>query len=641
MRNYKLLPYFLLFLLFLNGECFAQKDELDSLRILYNRIEEISFDDNTKWEDLFERTRSLLDIRTKDSVRKIIEKINPLIEKVNSERGRFLYELINSRSLLFEHQYESVNQSIDKALKLERYGFPKELIHLYTTGGVNKYLTAEYPEALEFHLKSLGLCSNEENSSTCLPGIYNAISVVYFGMEDLNKFEEYAQKAYNAAHSSGNIKEKASAIGNLARIYRTKGEFSKSETFLYEYIDISKKINHLMGEAMSYIDLGEIKEIQGDYQHALQLFTKGLEISKSMNEKYSISSAYRHLGRINHKIGKNQKAEELFNNAIKNSSGLGNQEIIRDIYKDMSSYFENTSQLKKALQYQKKFMEIKDSIVGENHLNTVSELEVKYESQKKENQLLKLTKEQQKNELLITLQNRRVRQLSFGLGGLALLGVLGFFLFKQRLQNKKQQELLLAISETQTEERKRIAQDLHDSIGGSLALTKAKFETAKTKLGKGSNELESALETLDKTTKQVRQISHNLMPGELVRFGLVAAINTLLENVNKEEINAQFHTNQEEERLEPLKEIQLYRIVQEALQNILKHAQAKNLFIQLNKHKDQLSLMIEDDGKGMPESPGEGMGLKNIKQRVQLLKGIFTVDSSPERGTVLNVQIPV
>ena len=131
------------------------------------------------------------------------------------------------------------------------------------------------------------------------------------------------------------------------------------------------------------------------------------------------------------------------------------------------------------------------------------------------------------------------------------------------------------------------------------------------------------------------------MPGELVRFGLVAAINTLLENVNEEEINAQFHTNQEEERLEPLKEIQLYRIVQEALQNILKHAQAKNLFIHLNKHKDQLSLMIEDDGKGMPESAGEGMGLKNIKQRVQLLKGIFTVDSSPERGTVLNVQIPV
>ena len=222
-----------------------------------------------------------------------------------------------------------------------------------------------------------------------------------------------------------------------------------------------------------------------------------------------------------------------------------------------------------------------------------------------------------------------------------MLGLLGFLLFKQRLQNKKQEELLLAISETQTDERKRIAQDLHDSIGGSLALTKSKFESVKNMLGTTSNELESALDTLDKTTQQVRQISHNLMPGELVRFGLVAAINTLLENLNEEEINAQFHTTQSEARFEPMKEIQLYRIVLEALQNILKHAQAKNLFIQLNRHKDQLSLMIEDDGNGMPDSPEDGMGLKNIKQRVQLLKGVFTVDSSSERGTVLNFQIPV
>ena len=94
------------------------------------------------------------------------------------------------------------------------------------------------------------------------------------------------------------------------------------------------------------------------------------------------------------------------------------------------------------------------------------------------------------------------------------------------------------------------------------------------------------------------------------------------------------------ERLPSEVEIALYRIVQEALQNVLKHAQAKNLFVQLNKHKDHLSLMIEDDGKGLDNEDNEGMGLKNIRQRVQLLKGVFTVDSSPEKGTILNIQIP-
>ncbi|MEO0902933.1 MAG: histidine kinase, partial [Bacteroidota bacterium] len=346
-----------------------------------------------------------------------------------------------------------------------------------------------------------------------------------------------------------------------------------------------------------------------------------MEIAKKNKFKGIEANANLIIGKAFLKKSEPYKAIDFLQEASLISKNIKDLKLKSESNKELSAFYEYTGYPIEALGLYKLYKKQNDSLIGENHLEAISELGIKYETQKKENELLKLTKEQQENELVITQQNRRLRRLSFGISGLVLFGFLGFLLFRQRLQNKKQEELLLAISETQTDERKRIAQDLHDSIGGSLALIKAKFETAKTKLSKGSNELESALETLDKTTQQVRQISHNLMPGELVRFGLIAAINTLLENLNEDEINAQFHTNQKDERMEPLKEIQLYRIIQEAIQNVLKHAKAKNLIIQLNKHKEHFSLMIEDDGNGMENKGNDGMGLKNIEQRVQLLKG--------------------
>jgi len=320
---------------------------------------------------------------------------------------------------------------------------------------------------------------------------------------------------------------------------------------------------------------------------------------------------------------------------------LGNRDKLRDAYLNISELYEAIDQPVNALTNFISYHDLNDSIVGEKYLKAIKELEIKYETEKKENELLKLSKQKQQDDLVIVNQNRQVKQLTVGLAGSVLFGILGFLLFKQRLQNKKQNELLVAISETQTAERKRISQDLHDSIGGSLALTKNKLQNALSKIKTTPPEMHEAILALNDTSDQVRQISHNLMPGELVRFGLVPAINTLLEQLNKEELHAQLYTTKMENRIEPLKEIQLYRIVQEAIQNTLKHAEAKNLYIHLNKHKQHLSLLIEDDGIGLLPNLEEGLGFKNIEQRIKMLNGSFALDSSENKGTTLNIQIPI
>jgi len=619
---------------------YPQKSIADSLDILYKRADEIHASENEELEVLLKTIWKFQDYRNKEGIDRILGKIEPVVKESEAQRVLFLFEMLNSRNFLHKHEYEKTELSLTKAFELNDNESKKEMVYLLSTRALVKYFKGDYVQALESNFEALKAC-NDTDDIFCATDIYNRIGVIYLMTNQLDKSEEYLLNAYEIADSVNYRIAKSRAIGNLAIIYTEKEEYDKAKDWYSRDLEMDIELGDSIQIAANYNNFGQLYDKQKDSKKSLEYYTKALEISKLINDKEGLFLAYNNVAWSHHKMGNNEKAEELYKLAERETRNLGNRFRLRDVYNNLALFYEENQAFKSALDYKKKYVILSDSLEVEAHSKALSELEIKYETQQKENELLKLSKQKQEDELVIARQNRRVRQLSFGLGAIALFGVLGFVLFRQRLQNKKQQELILAISETQSEERKRIAQDLHDSIGGSLALTKSKFEVAKKNLKAPSTEMDSALETLEQTTQQVRQISHNLMPGELVRFGLVAAINTLLENLNEEEINAQFHSNQGEERLEPLKEIQLYRIVQEALQNVLKHARANNLFIQLNKHQEHLTLMIEDDGKGIVQDSEEGMGLKNIKQRVQLLKGIFTIDSAPERGTILNIQIPV
>lgn len=619
------------------GFVFLQEKGFDAL---LSSIDKLENDDEGQLILILENLHSLQEIRYKDSIGMVLRKIEPKIQGVKNSRIGFLYHLILSRNYLFEHNYSEGIISATKAVKNNGKSSREEMVYLYTTLGSINYFKANYVNSLDWHIKALDICENELDIS-CLPGIYNNIAVVYFGTNDVRKIEEFTRKAYSMADSTENLTEKSRAAGNMAIVFAEQGKFEESEKWFLEDLEIDLKLNDSLSVARNYNNLGKLFEYKKDFQKSLQYYRKGLAIAKAVDDNASIALGYQNVGWLEHKNGNDQKAERLFAIGMQQTDSLGNLDKLRDAYLNISEFYESTDRPKRALDFFTKYHDLNDSLAGEKHLTALRELEVKYETQKKENELLLLSRQRKENEALITKQSRIVRQLSLGLGTALMLGILGFFLYKQRLQNKKQEELILAISETQTEERKRIAQDLHDSIGGSLALTKSRFEAVRNSLSSPSKELGLALETLQQTSDQVRQISHDLMPGELVRFGLVAAIQTLLETLSEEEINAQFNSTQLEHRLEPVKEIQLYRIIQEALQNVLRHAKAKNLFIQLNKHKNHLSLMIEDDGRGIAHTSNQGIGLKNIEQRVHLLKGIFTINSAPEKGTLLNIQIPV
>jgi signal transduction histidine kinase len=219
----------------------------------------------------------------------------------------------------------------------------------------------------------------------------------------------------------------------------------------------------------------------------------------------------------------------------------------------------------------------------------------------------------------------------------------------EKEKKKRQAAILNALIEGQDQERKRIASELHDGLGQQLHAVKLHFNLLAASL-REQNFQQIALvneiaDMINEAIQEIRSISHNLAPKSLQHFGLKVAIENLCERLKKiQPFHIFFDTINIPYRLPPRLETSIYRIVQEALSNIIKHAKAQNVTLQLWIHNDVLSLMIEDDGVGFKtwEAKKEkGIGLMNLETRVRLLNGILTLDSYPNNGTTILIEIPI
>ncbi len=201
----------------------------------------------------------------------------------------------------------------------------------------------------------------------------------------------------------------------------------------------------------------------------------------------------------------------------------------------------------------------------------------------------------------------------------------------------------------QEDERQRIAGDLHDRLGSMLATVKMHFNVLDDNIvnmgEKNVNQYRRANALLDEACEEVRKISHNLSTGMIMSFGLVPALQELGESVGSTgKMNCKILVYGLHERLETFVEISIYRMVQELFSNILKHAQAKNVTVQLNRLENALTITVEDDGVGFnveDKMKGSGMGLKSVLLRIEKLKGNFTVDSNPGKGTIAILELPL
>ncbi len=251
----------------------------------------------------------------------------------------------------------------------------------------------------------------------------------------------------------------------------------------------------------------------------------------------------------------------------------------------------------------------------------------------------------------------RVRQtfyyiIAITIGALLLVFLSGLMLNvrERRLADAKLKALTQRIFDTQEEERGRVARELHDSISQILVSVRYALDLARRRIAKGdaraSDSLDKGFETLSEAIVEVRRISRDLRPGVLDDLGLGPALKALIEDFSERTgIETSFETVVFRNRLDQDAKIALYRIAQEALTNIERHAEARRVTLDLRGHKDGATLRISDDGCGLEDASAarqerSGLGLRNMQERIEQLDGTLRILSS-KTGTVIEAQVPL
>lgn len=247
----------------------------------------------------------------------------------------------------------------------------------------------------------------------------------------------------------------------------------------------------------------------------------------------------------------------------------------------------------------------------------------------------------------------RIRRTSLYIAGIAIAALLGVFVTgmvlnirERRLADVKLKSLTQRIIDTQEEERGRVARELHDGISQMLVGVRYALELARLRLGGAEPALDKGIEGLGQTIQEVRRISRDLRPGVLDDLGLGPALQALADDFSQRtKISASFETVVFRNRLDQEARIALYRIAQEALTNIERHACADHVDVSLKGNRKGAELRISDNGQGMQgprpsRNDGAGLGLRNMQERVEQLGGTLRVWSSA-KGTTIEAQIPL
>lgn len=313
----------------------------------------------------------------------------------------------------------------------------------------------------------------------------------------------------------------------------------------------------------------------------------------------------------------------------------------------LSKVYAASNQKDSALAAVNKGYLIKDSIINESSENKKAEYQTLFQTEKKEQEL-----QQQKNE--INTKNYFLIALCVAILLLASLGSLYFR--KRSLQTKielqsevlKQQDLATqAIIAAEENERRRIAADLHDGVGQMMSAAKMNLSVFENELPFSSeaqrNSFENVMGLIDESCKEIRNVSHQMMPNALLKNGLASAVKEFLGKIDTRIIKVALHTEGLNERIDGTVETVLYRVIQECVNNALKHSGANHLDISIIKDNDGIAATIEDNGKGFDIAQAEqagGISLKNTALRIKYLQGTIDFHSTPGSGTVVAIHIP-
>ncbi|MDP9079291.1 MAG: sensor histidine kinase [Bacteroidota bacterium] len=440
--------------------------------------------------------------------------------------------------------------------------------------------------------------------------------------------------------ASGNYPatERLKAATELGRLYEHKGSYREALDYfrqsadIKDSLDIVQKTKQSSPESYSRDFIGDVLGSMKEKSQTEQDIVKTIDNKKSLNDTLALTINYFNLGMLYKEKKLYPKSLDALQNSLQYATQINYADLQKGSLTELADLYERMGDYKQSLVYFKKRLTL--NIKG---AKSIDELQTKYEITQREDRIL-----QQQFE--ISRRNYWVAGISIFL---VLLLLLGYIYYKQT-KLKQSNIAMQAIIQTEEKERKRIAQDLHDSVSQTMMAAKINLTVIGGELPFTTDEqkkrFDKAVGLVDDGFKEVRTISHNMMPWALHKTGLAVVIKQFIENIANSTIAINFFSRGFDEPYNDTIETILYRILQECVNNVMKHAEASRLDISLIRDEQGISLSIEDNGKGFDTTdPAHytGMGLNNMQNRISFLKGKIELDAHVGKGTLVSAYIPL
>lgn len=630
MKPIQILLFIIFFFFYFKSN--SQEPYQKKLEILYEKIVRTQYSKLDSMSFYIDKLKK--NIKPKDSV--WIAQYHAALGVYHQQNGD--YKKAKKEELVYLTIGEKLNNPIIIAKANKRLGI------------IYSYL-GDFDVSMDYFFKARDLSYANKDTIT---GVLTDLKIgqAYWGLKNYKKAMEQVDRCIEIA--------KKRNLNNdvLADVYLEKGNmllmYGKLDLSLTFYNKAEKLINttgHLEGIANVYSNIGAIHFYKNDFNKALDYYNKSLKKALEFNDKVTTGIAKMNIGEAYYNLNQFKKSEQKLHESLVLFKNLGDKSNIIDNYNYLYELETRRNNPKKALEYFKLKTIYKDSILNENNLNKVSNLEVKYQTAEKEKQISEQNLKLQTQKVKITSQRNTQLVLIAGLG----FFILGSLLFYNRNKAKQKEALQKAVLEEKEngfsavikaseDERKRISNDLHDGIGQEMAALKMAInrvkDREKDKVQK--EELTKILNNCSRSADEIRNISHQMMPRALMEKGLIEAIAYLLQcSFEFSDIKYKFENFDINQRFEERIEISLYRVLQELLNNIIKHANATEVNVLLYKQDEKLIFFIEDNGGGMQNNSKKGHGVLNIKSRVDMIKGTINYEAFTNSGTTATIVIPL
>lgn len=513
--------------------------------------------------------------------------------------------------------------------------------------GSAETIRGNYAVALQNYFDAIGIWEKINNARGILLA-KNNIAEVYGYLKKPGLQFQYLSEARSMALQHNMRDELALINQNFSVYYAGKADFRSAFNSQMEAVKSFTEQGKLNEASSGYSNAGAYQFYMNRLDSALYYYRQAEQLSRQTGDTRSLSMSMANMAEVFENQGNTAAAIAMYDSCIRLSKAPHFNENLRFCYAQLAGIYQKKGDLGKTIGYIKLEQATKDSIFNIASSKQINELQVSYETAKKEKQI-------QEQQFALTKKNYWI----MGISALLLLGgLLAYYIHRanklrqaKQLQSEimKQQELAAkAVIAAEENERQRIARDLHDGIGQTLSAAKMNLSGVESRLPFASEAdklaFEKIISLVDESCKEVRNVSHAMMPNVLLKSGLGSAVKDFVEKIDGALLKINLYTEGLNQRIDTSTETVLYRIIQECVNNVIKHSGANSLDISLVKDADAIAVTIEDNGKGFDTAllqNGAGMGLRNISSRVQYLNGTVDFDSAPGKGTLVAIHVPL